>query len=66
MKTLSILLIVMWNSLLHVIGRSVGMFIGGLFHGFKRGMSDIEDGAKYLKYRAAMAQKELDNDDESD
>lgn len=67
MKSLMCLVISLWHVLLHTIARPFGMIFGGLICGFKHGIQDAHDAAKYLKYKGMVIEKmkkEKENDDQ--
>lgn len=62
MKGMIVSLIVGWNILLSRLGQVVGVFFGGLFVGFGKGLKDQIDMTKYLEYKAHMKEKEKKDD----
>jgi len=57
MKDMLAAVILLWNSLLGIIGRSIGLFFGGLYVGFLRGIQDQKDMNTSLKYKTHMLKK---------
>ena len=69
MKSLVCMIILMWNTILHAIGRSFGLFLGGLVVGFKTGIQDQYEMGKYMRYRSHQMSKrikEMQDGNESD
>jgi len=49
----------MWNAILAIVGRSLGLFLGGLVIGFHSGIKDQGDMIKYMTYKKHLMQKKL-------
>jgi hypothetical protein len=65
MKSLICSIILIWNALLAVLGRSLGLFLGGLLIGFNSGIKDQGDMIKYMTYKKHLMEKKLkENKDE--
>jgi len=59
MKSIVCGLILMWNAILAIVGRSLGLFLGGLVIGFHSGIKDQGDMIKYMTYKKHLMQKKL-------
>ena len=67
MRSLIGLIIIGWNILLQTISRPFGLLFGGLVIGFRQGINDQLEIAKYLKYKAYQLEKlakEKENDEQ--
>lgn len=59
MKSLICGSILFWNSILAMIGRSIGLFLGGLMIGFSLGLKDQIEMHKYLRYKNYQIKKQI-------
>ena len=65
MKSLICSIILIWNAILAIIGRSLGLFLGGLMIGFHSGIKDQGDMIKFMTYKKHLMEKKLkENEDE--
>ncbi len=66
MKSLLSLLVCSLHALQHTIARPFGMLFGGFICGFKHGIQDAHDSARYLKFKAAAMDKAREKKDKDD